>query len=66
MFENKNIVMAAMLLLFCGLSLPVSALGNFAYVTYYTDIQCKSIIYMLDSNIVLWSIRNKNSEKMIR
>ena len=44
----------------------VSALANFAHVRYYTDIQCKSIIYMLDSNIVLWAIRIKKSEKIIR
>ena len=44
----------------------VSAPANFAHFRYYTDIQCKSIIYMLDNNIVLWSIRNKNSENIIR
>ena len=47
-------------------AVKVSAPANFAHFRYYTDIQCKSIIYMLDYNIVLWSIRNKNSEKILR
>ena len=50
----------------CLFSLKVSALANFAHFRWYTDIQCKSIIYMLDNNIVLWSIRNKTSEKIVR
>ena len=48
------------------ISLKVSAPANSAHFRWYTDIQCKSIIYMLDNNIVLWSIRNKSSEKIVR
>ena len=44
----------------------VSAPANSAHFRWYTDIQCKSIIYMLDNNIAFWSIRNKTSEKIVR
>ena len=44
----------------------VSAPANFAHFIRYTDIQYKSIIYMLDHNIVLWSIRSKKKLKIIR
>ena len=47
-------------------SLKVSAPANFAHFRWYTDIQCKSIIHMLENNIVLWSVRNKTSEKIVR
>ena len=46
--------------------LKVSAPANSAHFRWYTDIQCKSIIYMLDNNIAFWSIRNKTSEKIVR
>ena len=48
------------------MGVKVSAPANSAHFRWYTDIQCKRIIYMLDNNIVLWSIRNKTSEKIVR
>ena len=46
--------------------LKVSAPANSAHFGWYTDIQCKSIIYMLDNNIAFWSIRTKTIEKIVR